>query len=142
MIAVIVSLLMTAGSAQDAAAIPNGPAEAIKMADAHPERGTAGMFRMKVVAVERTPYALYLNSNADYRSPDDLTFHIKPAAAHALEKRFGVKPEDFFRSKTVTVKGEVRAVPIVNTLAGRPHDLNRYQHSVVIARADQVIVVE
>ena len=116
------------------------PAEAIAIADAHPKRGTDGVFAMKVVAAERRPNALYLNSSADYRAPDDVTFHLTPSAAKTLEKRLGSKPETALIGKTVTVRGEIRRVPIANMLGGRPRSLNRYQHTVLVREANAVTV--
>lgn len=119
---------------------PKGPAEAIAIADAHPERGTTGVYRMTVAAAERGPDAVYLNSSRDYRAPDDLTFHLTLSAADTLAKRLGAKPEAALVGRTVTVRGQVRAVPVASTVAGRPQSLIRHQHTVLVRAADQVTV--
>jgi hypothetical protein len=124
----------------DSEPVPKTPSETIALADKHPKRGTEGVFVMKVVAAERHPNALYLNSSADYRAPDDVTFHFTPSAAKTLEKRLGAKPETALIGRTVTVRGEVKAVPIANLVGGRPRSLNRYQHTVLVRQANQVIV--
>ena len=95
---------------------------------------------MTVAAADRTPYALYLNSSADYRAPEDVTFHLTARAAKTLEKRLGSKPETALLGKRVVVRGDIRAVPIANTVAGRPRSLNRYQHTVLVTQADQLTV--
>lgn len=130
-------LAATGGAADDA---PKGPAEAIALADAHPERSTRGVYRMTVAAAERNPNALYLNSSADYRAPDDVTFRLTPSAARTLEKRLGAPPEVALIGKTVTVHGDIRAVPIVNSFGGQPRSFNRYQHSVLVREASQLTV--
>jgi hypothetical protein len=119
---------------------PKGPAEAIALADADSQRGVSGVYRMKVAAAARGVNAVYLNSSADYRAPDDLTFHLTLRAAKTLEKRLGAKPEVALLGKTVIVRGVVKAVPIANTVAGRPASFNRYQHSVLVEAADQLTV--
>jgi hypothetical protein len=124
---VILLFWLAIASVNDSQPVPKTPSETIALADKHPERGTEGVFVMKVVAAERRPNALYLNSSASYRAPDDVTFHFTPSAAKTLEK-------------TVTVRGEVKAVPIANTVGGRPRSLNRYQHTVLVRQANQVTV--
>ncbi|MDO6416524.1 hypothetical protein Q4F19_19230 [Sphingomonas sp. BIUV-7] len=132
-------LLLAAGGA-DADTRLLEPADAIALADVHRERGSPGTFKMKVAAAERTPYALYLNSSVDYRSPDDVTFHLTPSAAKTLEKRLGAKPEVALIGKTVTVSGEIRAVPIANTVNGQARSLNRYQHTVLVREAARLAI--
>lgn len=136
---VLLGLMLAAtGAAVDVT--PKDPAEAIALADAHPERSTRGVYRMTVAAAERNPKALYLNSSTDYRAPDDMTFRLTSSAARTLEKRLGAKPEVALIGRTVTVRGDIRAVPIVNTFGGRPRSFNRYQHSVLVHDASQLSV--
>ncbi|GGE96300.1 hypothetical protein [Sphingomonas prati] len=137
---IILTALALAATSVPQDMVPKSPAEAIAIANAHPERGTTGVFAMNVAAAERRPNALYLNSTSDYRSPDNVTFHLTPAAAKSLEKRLGAKPETMLIGKRVTVRGQIRNVPIANTVSGRPHSMNRYQHSVLVREASQVTV--
>lgn len=95
---------------------------------------------MTVVAAERRRNALYLNSSEDYRAPDNMTIQLSPAAARNLAKRLGAEPETALIGKTVTVRGEIRAVPIVNMVNGRPQTFNRLQHTVMIRKASELTV--
>ena len=135
----LIGLVMATVTAASAAG-PLNPAEAIALAEAHSNRGTTGVFQMKVAAAERRPNALYLNSVADYRSPDDVTFNITPIVAKMLEKRLGSKPETALIGKNVTVRGELKLLPVADMLAGRPHSLNRYQHTVFVRDASQIVI--
>lgn len=130
--------LLAAGTASPPAALP--PAAAIALVEAHPRRAVTGVFVMTVRQAERRPNALYLNSSPDYRAPDDVTFHFTPSAAKRLEQRLGAKPEVALLGKSVTVHGEIRLMPIVNTVGGQPHSFNRYQHTVLVRDRDPVEV--
>ncbi|WP_447411583.1 hypothetical protein, partial [Clostridium perfringens] len=78
----------------------------------------------------------------DYRAPGDVTFAMRPIVAKTLEKRFGAPPETYLRGRTVTVRDKIRARAIANLVAGRPHSLARWQYTVPIQTADQIIAVE
>ncbi|MEG3162578.1 hypothetical protein U1763_18915 [Sphingomonas sp. LB2R24] len=122
------------------ATLPMSPPQAIALAEAHPNRATTGVFAMKVAAAERRPNALYLNSDADYRSPNDITFNITPIVAKMLEKRLGSKPEDALIGKNVIFKGELKLLPVANMVAGRLRSFNRYQHTVFVHDASQIVI--
>ena len=130
--------LLTADVTSQLAALP--PAAAIALVEAHPRRAAAGVFVMTVRQAERRPNALYLNSSPDYRAPDDVTFHFTPSAAKRLERRLGAKPELVLLGKSVTVHGEIRLIPIANTVGGQPHSFNRYQHTVLVRDRDDVSI--
>jgi hypothetical protein len=138
MIALLVCTLASASQVGPVAA--KTPAEAIAIVDARPNNGIKGVYEMKVVAAERRPNALYLNSSADYRSSDDVTFRLTPLAAKSLEKRLGAKPEVALIGKTVTVRGEIQNVPIANVIGGQQKSFNRYQHTVLIQDANQLSI--
>ncbi|RMB55846.1 hypothetical protein C8J44_1110 [Sphingomonas sp. PP-CE-3A-406] len=138
----VIALLsfIVATATAESATIPMSPPQAIALAEAHPNRATTGVFAMKVAAAERRPNALYLNSDADYRSPNDITFNITPIVADMLEKRLGSKPENALIGKNITVKGELKLLPVANMLAGQPRSLNRYQHTVFVRDASQIVI--
>lgn len=138
MITLLSFVVATATAAN--ATLPMSPPQAITLAEAHPNRATTGVFAMKVAAAERRPNALYLNSDADYRSLNDITFNITPIVAKMLEKRLGSKPEDALIGKNVIFKGELKLLPVANMVAGRPRSFNRYQHTVFVHDASQIVI--
>lgn len=120
--------------------IPKSPGEAVAIANARLGHGTKGIFRMTVAAAAREGKIVYLNSSTDYRAPDDLTFQLTSSAAKALEKRLGGKPEVALLGKSVTVRGTVEAVKIFNLSGHRVVSFNRYQHRVLVYKADQIVI--
>ncbi|UYY58223.1 hypothetical protein [Sphingomonas sp. S2-65] len=115
-------------------------AEAVALADAS-KRGKQGVFEMDVKGTGRIGSVVFLNSEADYRSPDALTFRIAPNVRKALERRYGASPETYLRGKHVVVKGTVARQMIVNTKNGRVVDFNRWQHTVKILLESQIVSV-
>jgi hypothetical protein len=130
-----------------AATAPIAPAEAIIMADRRgvsrtPGLGASGRFVMTVAATGRTGRGIYLNSSADYRSPDNVSFYLRPVVAQMLEKKYGAPSEAWFKGRRVIVDGVVRKIAIVNTVGGRAHDLNRFAYEVDVDRVAQVVSVD
>ena len=113
-------------------------AEAVAIADAR-QRGTQGVFEMDVKSTGRIGSVVFLNSEADYRSPAALTFRIAPNVRKALERRYGASPETYFQGKHVVVKGTVARQMIVNKKNGRIVDFNRWQHTVKILLESQIV---
>lgn len=126
---------------------PIAPAQAIVMADRRgvsrtPGLGAGGRFVMTVAATGRTGRGIYLNSSADYRSPDNVSFLLRPVVAQMLEKRYGAPSEAWFRGRRMIVDGVVRKIVIVNTVGGRAHDFNRFAYQVDIDQVAQVVSVD
>ena len=115
-------------------------AEAVALADAR-KHGKQGVFEMDVKATGRIGNVVFLNSEADYRSPDALTFRIAPNVRKALERRYGASPEAYFQGKHVVVKGTVARQMIVNMKNGRAVDFNRWQHTVKILLESQIVSI-
>lgn len=119
---------------------PLSAAQAVALADAHPERGTSGVFTVTIAAAQRSPNMVYLNSMADYRAPGDLTIDLSLAAAKSLEKRLGGRPETALLGRTITVRGAVEVARVYNTVAGRPASFNRGQHHIRVTDASRITV--
>jgi hypothetical protein len=114
---------------------------AVALAEAS-KGGKTGRFAMTVANTGKVGGAAFLNSSTDYRAPDDLTFRIAPNVVKTLTKRYGEAPETFFRGKHVVVDGTIRRVLIVNKEYGRIVSANRWQHTVGILLASQIVSVE
>lgn len=132
--------LVLAASALVAAApqIVLGPAEAIALAKTSPN-GKSGRFEMTVAATGVTPNGTFLNSTGDYTADDNLTFRLSPVVARMLAKRYGARAETWFKGRHVVVDGKVEQKLIVNTVAGRPRGINRFQHEVDVTRVEQLV---
>ncbi|CAN5344135.1 hypothetical protein BH09PSE3_BH09PSE3_04870 [soil metagenome] len=138
-------LVSTAGHAKDVAP-PIGPTEAIAKIDASRvgHGAYAGRFEMKVLATGHVGGSVFLNSSTDYRAPDDLSLRLLPNVVAAFTKRFGQSPETYFIGKHVVVDGTIKRELIVNTdrYFHRVKSLNRWQHSIQIVFANQLISVD
>jgi hypothetical protein len=115
------------------------PAEAVSLIDSS-SRPVKGMFEMTVAAVGHERSVTFVNSAADYRSRDCLTFRLSPNVVRSLEKRYGQPVDRYLLGKHVTVKGTLRRELIVNKQGGVVIDANRWQHVVRVLLADQLSV--
>jgi len=120
---------------------PIEPAAAVAMADAG-RTGQSARFVMTVAQVGRVNGSAFLNSQPDYRAPDDLSFQLKPNVVKALERRFG-QPVEMLVGKRVVVNGTVRRTVIVNETASfhRGQTFNRWQHLVPILFEHQIVSI-
>lgn len=120
--------------------VPLGPAEAIRAVDAS-ANGVKGSFRMHVLATGHSDRAVYLNSNLDYRTPDNVTFALSMPAAKILDKRYGAPVEDYLKGRDVVVTGTMRRIAVVNVFMGKVESFNRTSHQLWVQTADQVTVL-
>ena len=135
------ALVLASAAGAESAKPVLGPEQAIATADAA-RQGYHGRFAMTVLATGKTRGATYLNSTADYRAPDVLTFRLAPNVAGVLTKRFGTPAAEYLQGKRVTVEGIVRRRVIVNSEYGRVQSFNRWTHEVYVRLPGQVIAVE
>jgi hypothetical protein len=115
--------------------------DAVALADAS-RGGKIGRFAMTVANTDKIGTIVFLNSTADYRAPDDLSFRISPNVVKTLTRRYGETPETYFRNKRVVVDGTIRREMIVNKDYGRTVGFNRWQHTVRILQASQIVSVD
>ncbi|WP_242095279.1 hypothetical protein [Sphingomonas sp. CROZ-RG-20F-R02-07] len=141
MLVVLIGAALASGSAASSGTAMEPPA-AIAAADAASSNGRTGRFVMTVVSTAKTARGTFLNSTDDYRRPDDLTFDLSRVAANELAKRYGAPPEIYFKGRHIVVDGVVRRNLIVNTVSGRAHSVNRYQHVVQIQHPQQIVAVD
>jgi hypothetical protein len=116
-------------------------ADAIAMADATSTNGRSGRFEIFVASAAKGRNATFLNSSADYRALDNLAFSLSPAVANMLAKRLGARPEQFLVGRRVVVDGIVIREAVAKLVAGRPHDLDRWQHMVRVEQVSQLVRV-
>lgn len=120
---------------------PLDPAAAIRLADTGHVSGTEASVALPVVSAARARDAVFLNSAANFRSPENFSYRVTLAAAKKLEKRFGAPLERTLIGKTVTAYGIVRGMPMYTVVAGRAHSFARAAYSLNIDLASQVTEV-
>ena len=145
-IALTASLLIaTAAFAQTPTLVPDGamsPADAIAAAAKYGAMGKQGVFGMLVRGTGTSHHHVFLNSEADYRDPKNLSIDIDPGAAKLMTRQLGMPPDQFYKGKWIVVRGTVHRVPIVFTDDyGRPTGKLYYQTHVPVRLLSQISVV-
>ncbi len=118
------------------------PRQAIeRAADAAPA-GVDGVFDVNVRATGHQDGIIYLNSENDYRDQRNLTVDIPPAAAAALQAKYGESPETFFKGKHLAVTGQAKRVTIWFSCHGVQTEKYYYQTHVEVADPSQLQVLQ
>ena len=117
------------------------PEQAVMAAASAAPRTVEGIFTMQVEATGKERNRVYLNSELDYRDQRNLTVNIDSRAAKDLTARFGAPPEEFFKGKTIEVRGAARRVTIGFFENGRPTGLYYYQTHVNVRGSSQIVLV-
>ena len=118
------------------------PVEAIAGAAASRGIGKTGRFGMLVRATGISKGHVFLNSEADYHDPKNLSIDIDPLAAKRLERQLGSPPDQYYKGKWIVVHGTARRVLIVfNDDHGRPLGKGYYQTHVPVRLPSQITVV-
>jgi hypothetical protein len=115
------------------------PVQAVINAAEMPD-GVAGVFEMVVRATGRQDRYIYLNSEADYRDPRNLTIAIAPAEERALAERLGAPVEAVVLRKTIAVRGIARKTRIDFIADGRPTGKYYFQTHLKLASARDLTV--
>ena len=115
------------------------PAQAVMNAAEMPE-GIGGVFEMVVRATGRQGRFLYLNSEADYRDPRNLTIAIAPLEERALAERLGGVIETSILRKVVAVRGVAKKIRIDFTADGRPTGKYYFQTHLNLASARDITI--
>lgn len=95
------------------------PAQAVMNAAEMPG-GISGVFEMVVRATGRRGSLLYLNSEADYRDPRNLTVVVSAGLEQDLAARIGRPVETVIRGKVIAVRGTARKTRIDFLADGQP----------------------
>ena len=95
------------------------PAQAVINAAEMPA-GVGGVFELVVRASGRQSNLLYLNSEADYRDPRNLSIVVTSTEERALEQRLGAPVQDAVRNKLIAVRGVARKTRIDFIADGKP----------------------
>lgn len=117
--------------------------EAVLGAANRPGGGLPGEFAFIVRATGWDGGRLYLNSEADYRDPRNLSIVLEPAVARQLTARPGNDGQQNFVGRIVVVRGMARMTRIDFTIdGGRPSGKYYFQTQVSVGRSEQVRLVD
>lgn len=114
-----VVVLLSVPVAAQKTALRLSPVQAVINAAEMPA-GVGGVFEMVVRATGRSGGLLYLNSEADYRDPRNLSIVVAPADEKALSERLGGPVETTILKKVIAVRGVARKTRIDFLADGRP----------------------
>ena len=97
---------------------------------------------MHVVATGKQNGHTYLNSEADYRVPANLSIDIDVRGTRALESQLGGPPDQFYKGKWIEVHGDARRVRIrFDDNYGQPTRKYYFQIHVFVREPGQIRVV-
>jgi hypothetical protein len=88
------------------------PAQAISRAAAASPKPVRALFQFKVASAAKSRDGYYLDSESNFRSPQDLGVAIKASAMPGLTKMYGPDLKAALVGKTVKIIGQVRRVPV------------------------------
>ena len=108
---------------------------------AQSEAGTSGVFQMVVRATGRNRGRLFLNSQADYRDPRNLTIVISSEAEAELARRLGGPIDETLLKRAIAVRGTAKKTQIdFYERRGRPSGKYYFQTHVVLESARDLTV--
>ena len=110
------------------------PAQAISRAAAESPKPVRAVFEFKVANAAKSRNGFYLDSERNFRSPQNLGVAVRASAMSALSKKYGTDLKSAFVGKTVKVIGEVRRLSV-----GKNHDATATQ--VEVTTAGQILSV-
>lgn len=113
------------------------PAQAIAAVAASPKGEAEGVIEFVIASAGEGGFNVYLNSEADYRSPTNFTAELHPEATNAMIAKFGGHPVDTMKGKRIRVTGVVRRVAIPK----RDGSGNNYQTRIEIDRPAQIEIL-
>ena len=94
------------------------PAQAISRASASSPKPVRAVFEFKVASTAKAGGGYYLDSERNYRSPQNLGVAIRASAVPALTKKYGSDLKSAFVGKTVKLIGEVRRLSVGKNHSG------------------------
>jgi hypothetical protein len=109
-------------------------AQAISRAGAASPKAVRAVFEFKVASAAKAGTGYYLDSERNYRSPQNLGVAIRASAMQALTKKYGSDLKSAFVGKTVKLIGEVRRLSV-----GKNHNATATQ--VEVTTAGQILGV-
>ncbi|OQW77899.1 MAG: hypothetical protein BVN33_01765 [Proteobacteria bacterium ST_bin13] len=138
-VAVAAVMVVSAPAIAQTTPLRLSPAQAVINAAEMPA-GIGGVFEMVVRATGRQDGFLYLNSEADYRDPRNLTIVVTPSLEKELSDRLGGPVEAAILKKVIAVRGIARKTRIDFVADGRPTGKYYFQTHLRIRSARDLTV--
>lgn len=110
------------------------PAQAISGAAAASPKSVRAVFEFRVQSAAKSRDGYYLDSEKNFRSPENLGVAIRASAMADLTKKYGADLRSAFVGKTVKLIGEVRRIAV-----GKNHAATATQ--VEVTHAGQILSV-
>ena len=88
------------------------PAQAISQAAAASPKPVRAVFQFRVASAAKSRDGLYLDSEKNFRSAQNLGVAIRASAMPAVTKKYGSDVRSAFVGKTVKIIGEVRRLSV------------------------------
>lgn len=111
------------------------PSEAISRAAAESPKPVRAVFQFRVASAAKAKAGYYLDSEQNFRSPENLGVAIRASAMADLTKKYGADLRSAFVGKTVKVIGEVRRIAV-----GKNHAATATQ--IEVTTAGQILSVD
>jgi tetratricopeptide (TPR) repeat protein len=122
------------------------PVEGVLLASEFAPDWVPGVFVLKVQGSGRgrgkEAGQVFLNSEADYRDPRNITVRFTPKAATAFRDKHGVDPDAQLNGKFVLVYGYARQVRIDFMQSGVPSGKYYFQTHIAVTDPDQVSIYD
>ncbi len=113
----------------------------IEKADRRFPEGVRGTFQIPIKASGTIRGTVFLNSDEDYRHPENITLALSPAIIDALSTTYGSSPDKFFINKTVEVKGNVKRIKTYFYKNGKRTKKYYFQTHIKVTEVDQIRVL-
>ena len=144
LIAALAVAIAASADGQVPAPAPSGimsPEAAVAAAAANPRDGKRGTFEMLVRSTGTSHGHVFLNSEADYRDPNNLSVDLDVRATKSLERQLGAPADQFYKGKSIVVRGTARRMPVLFfDDYGRPTGNFYYQTHVPVREPGQITI--
>ena len=140
----LIGLIALAAATGTSAQTSMSPADAVAAAAAAASHGMGkrGTFEFVVRSTGSSHGHVFLNSEPNYRDPQNLSVNLDLRAVGLLTRQLGASPEDFYRGKHIAVRGTARRVPILFTDDyGRSTGKGYFQTHVDVREPAQIAVL-
>ena len=117
--------------------------EIIRQASEAAPDDVKGEYTLKIKSAGKTKSALFLNTEANFRDPRNVSVAIHYRAFKAFRKEYGNEAQDFFVGKKIKVQGEAKRVPIrISNEKKPPYKHYYFQTYIHVYKSSQISLVD
>ena len=103
--------------------------------------GVRGTFQIPIKASGQKRGVIFLNSDVDYRDPNNITVVLAPAIIESLSNTYDSSLDSYFIDKTIEVTGKVERIKIYFYENGKRAKKYYFQTHINITSADKIRVL-